>query len=142
MLIIFLQKPSVLNSILQRFHICVCYITYHSFKYYLELSRYTDKTMIYLSRSTNPNLRNTKQDRDVLYQLLNLRLTVLTDLWKLHNFSSVGIATVYGVDSKGSIPGSARFFSSSQRPDRLWGRPSLISDGYRGIFPRCKAAEA
>jgi hypothetical protein len=39
MLIIFLQKLSVSDSVLQRFRVCVCYITYHSFKYYLELSR-------------------------------------------------------------------------------------------------------
>jgi hypothetical protein len=26
-------------------------------------------------------------------------------------------------------------FSSSQRPDRLWGSPSLLSNGYRGLCP-------
>jgi hypothetical protein len=26
-------------------------------------------------------------------------------------------------------------FSSSPRPDRLWGLPSIISNGYRGLFP-------
>jgi hypothetical protein len=32
---------------------------------------------------------------------------------------SVSIATGYGLDSPVSIPGSSRFFSTSQRPDRL-----------------------
>jgi hypothetical protein len=56
--------------------------------------------------------------------------------------SSVGIATGYGLDDPGSILGSARFFSSPQRPDRLWDPPSLISNGYRDSFPGDKAAKA
>jgi len=27
-------------------------------------------------------------------------------------------------------------FSSPPRPDRLWGSPSLLPNGYRGFFPR------
>jgi hypothetical protein len=47
--------------------------------------------------------------------------------------SSVGIVTVYGLDDGGSNPGrSWEFFSSTPRPDRLW---SLLSNGYRGLFP-------
>jgi hypothetical protein len=33
--------------------------------------------------------------------------------------SSLGIATGYGLDDPGSIPGSAKCFSSPQCPDRL-----------------------
>jgi hypothetical protein len=35
----------------------------------------------------------------------------------------------------GSIPCSSwEFFSSPPRPDRFWGPPSLLSDGYQGLF--------
>jgi hypothetical protein len=49
--------------------------------------------------------------------------------------SSVGIATSYGQDDLGSIPGMTRCFSSPQRPDWLWGPPSLLPNGYQGRFP-------
>jgi hypothetical protein len=53
--------------------------------------------------------------------------------------SSVHIGTGYGLDSLGLIPHSARFFSSPQHPDRLWGPPSLLSNGHRGLLsPRVK----
>jgi hypothetical protein len=48
--------------------------------------------------------------------------------------SSVGIATVYGMDRRGSIPGKGkRVFSYTQLWDRLWGPPSLLYSGYWGI---------
>jgi hypothetical protein len=40
-----------------------------------------------------------------------------------------GIATGYGLNGRG-------FFSSPQLPDRLWGPPSLQSNGYWGLFLR------
>jgi hypothetical protein len=50
---------------------------------------------------------------------------------------SVGIATGYGLDGQSSIPGEGkRFFYIPQRSDRLWGQPSFLSSGYRGLFPR------
>jgi hypothetical protein len=49
--------------------------------------------------------------------------------------SSVGIAMGYGSDGWGSIPGTdKKAFSSPQRPDLLWGQPSLLYNRYRELF--------
>jgi hypothetical protein len=51
--------------------------------------------------------------------------------------SAVGIATAYGLDDRGvrvRVPVGG-IFCPPRRPDRLWGSPSLLSIGYRGLFP-------
>jgi hypothetical protein len=43
----------------------------------------------------------------------------------------------------GSIPGGGwEFFSSTPRPERLWGPPNLLSNGYQRLFPWGEAAGA
>jgi hypothetical protein len=45
------------------------------------------------------------------------------------------MAAVYGLDGRGTISGREKIFSSSsQRPDRLWGPPSLLFSRYEGFF--------
>jgi hypothetical protein len=57
----------------------------------------------------------------------------------LKSWDSVSsIATGYGLDDQG-----VRIISSRHRPDRFWGPPGLLSNGYRGaLSPGGKAAGA
>jgi hypothetical protein len=55
--------------------------------------------------------------------------------------SAVGIATGYRLHDRGGgvgvrVPLGLRIFSSPRRPERLWGPPNLLSNGYRRQFPR------
>jgi hypothetical protein len=52
---------------------------------------------------------------------------------------SVDIATGYGLDGPGSNPGGGAIFRT--RPDRTWGPPRLLYNGYR-VFPGGKTAGA
>jgi hypothetical protein len=53
--------------------------------------------------------------------------------------NGVDIATGYGLNDRGvgvRVPVGAKIFSFPCRPDRFCGPPSLLSNGYRGLFPR------
>ena len=68
----------------------------------------------------------------------NNLLCVLTQ--ELGRDSSVGVATRYGLDGSGiESRWGVEIFCT--RPDRPWGPPSLLHNGYR-VFPGGKAAGA
>jgi hypothetical protein len=55
--------------------------------------------------------------------------------------SAVGIATGYGMDDREvgvRVPVGSRILTSPCRPDRLWGPPNLLYNGYGGSFPGVK----
>jgi hypothetical protein len=57
--------------------------------------------------------------------------------------SSVSVVSGYGLDNRANevrSPVKAReFFLQRLCPDRFWGPPSLLYNGYRGFFPGGKA---
>jgi hypothetical protein len=68
---------------------------------------------------------------------------ILLDSFKYRSLSSsVGIATGYGLDGRGVGVRVPRISSSPNRPDRPWGPLNLLSNGYRELSPRSKAAGA
>jgi hypothetical protein len=72
-----------------------------------------------------------------LTALLNWTAATNTELTQ----SVVGIATGYGLNDRGvgvRVPVVSRIFSSPRRPDRIWGPPNLVSNGYRGMSPGVK----
>jgi hypothetical protein len=57
--------------------------------------------------------------------------------WLESQDSVVVIATGCGLDDEGVrvlVPVGSRIFSSPRCPGRLWGSPSLLSNGYWGLF--------
>jgi hypothetical protein len=74
--------------------------------------------------------------RQILNEILAILFMRLPWIQYIRNRdSSADIGAGYRLDGRGSIPGSGKnFFSSPQRPDRLWGPPSLLSSAYRGAL--------
>jgi hypothetical protein len=72
-------------------------------------------------------------------QLLKRLILNITMLMDKRWYSSVGIATGYGLDDREvgvRAPVGSRILSSPRRPGRLWGPHNLLSNGYRRLFPR------
>jgi hypothetical protein len=84
-----------------------------------------------VSTYTNNNINNDDDDDDDDNKNNNNK--------NINSDRAVSIATGYGLDDRGvgvRVPVGSRIFTPPARPDRLCGPPSLLSNGYRGIFLR------
>jgi hypothetical protein len=74
------------------------------------------------------------QDLSPITPLLSKLIRNANDhLPKVGRYNSVGIATRYGLEVHGPNPGEGKILRT--RPDRPWGLPSLLYNGYRVSFP-------
>jgi heme/copper-type cytochrome/quinol oxidase subunit 1 len=79
-----------------------------------------------------PRINNTR------FWLLPPSLTLLLTRSIVERGAGTGW-TVYPPLARGiahAVPVGSRIFYSPRRPDRFWGSPNLLSNGYRGLFPR------
>jgi hypothetical protein len=75
----------------------------------------------------------------------NSRLNTGATYVHMSRDSAVGIATGYGLDDWEvgfRVPVGSGIFTSPCRPDRLWGPPNLLYNGYLELFPWGNAAGA
>jgi len=94
------------------------------------------KSLMYTRNNNGPKI----EPCSILYFILvnfetvkiKVRMNVLNSLISGRD-SSVGIATRYGLDGPGSNPGGGEIFRT--RPDRPWGPPGLLYNGYQ-VFSR------
>jgi hypothetical protein len=86
----------------------------------------------YLARGRSPVQGILLNGKEIsLYHEVNSELEQAGEsTWS--RYISVGIATGYGLDGRGSIPGrDKKCISSPKRPEWLWGSPSPLFNGYR-----------
>jgi hypothetical protein len=78
-------------------------------------------------------------------QIPALEIVDNTNKFGIVQSSVVGTEAGYGMNDRRvgvRVPVGSRIFTSQYRPDRLLGPSTLLSNGYRGLFPEDKAAGA
>jgi hypothetical protein len=101
----------------------------------LSIVQYSKENIMFRRLDSLPSSGG-KLERHLLSRVRYERPTSITKqtyICEVH--SAVGIATVYGLDNRWvgvRVPVGSRIFSSPRRPDRIWGPPSLLSNGYGG----------
>jgi hypothetical protein len=94
------------------------------------------------SSQTSVDIQRTTRHYDPEDGIIHIpNITIL----RLLSDSAVGIAADYGLDDRRVgvwVSVGSRIFSSQRPPERLWGPPNPLYDGYGRFFPRGKAAKA
>jgi hypothetical protein len=120
----FIRLPGVVSSVLSFNNTSVSHVVFHL----------SDLYCFPTSKSSPIDSFRTLCWSDFLSVLLQTPF-----LFLISGDSVVGIATGYGLDDRGvgvPVPIGSRMLSSPRRPHRFCGPPSLLSNGYRGLFPR------
>jgi hypothetical protein len=95
------------------------------------------------------NLYSSPNVRDLHFTLIQNKSNYISVYFKCHILyildeksrnRSVGIATGYGLDGLGSIPGSVNFYLHHSVQTGSGAHPASYLVGTRGSFPRSKAA--
>ena len=105
--------------------------TVHSHTFSLLFSFCIETTLLLNSMNNTPHTPKKRSPANNNYPLTEWSETLTTSqhTTSVGRDSSVGIATHYGLDRPGSNPGRGEIFRT--RPDRPWGLPSLLYNGYR-----------
>jgi hypothetical protein len=136
-------SPAVETIDNHTYHVHYTTLHYTTRRYKLEVDLYLHSREDLKLRISNPYEDAAVHRIHQLETLLTNGATLLTFLSFLLRFksrdNSVGIVTRLRAGRsgfKGSITGGGwDFFSSPLCPERLWGPPSLLSNGYQGLFP-------
>jgi hypothetical protein len=62
-------------------------------------------------------------------------MKIVITYFTMQNKFTCTTAIAQSVSDGFGFPAEAPIFLSSQRPDRFWGPPSLLSNEYQGLFP-------
>jgi len=95
--------------------------------------RINNRTLVRGNIQVSQNMLPTSVDHSPWEANNHLASQDITQFYGTRRHIIASIALGYGLDNRGegSIPGGGwGFFYSSPRPERLWGLPSLLFNGY------------
>jgi hypothetical protein len=125
------QKSSKIVIVFWSVTLCSLVNRYKHLRWNLRLQSWGQKSEFHLDLATNVS------NCTSVFPIVRSSYLIHKRISGYNCHSTVGTATGYGLDDRGvEVPVGSRIFTSQLRPDRLWGQPNLLANGYRGLFPR------